>query len=224
VRGGPEEDAKFVAQYAPLVRSIAHKIRAGLDLNCDLEELVSFGFAGLVEARSRFDPSRGVQFNTFSYYRIRGAILDGVRAMAYLPAHIHAARKAAEASDTVLEDAGDAKAQAPPGTKPTKEDAARAIDALLGKMTASYVLASLGQDASARPPSPEEALIESSESERIRAALHVLPERERTLIEGFYFEGRLFDAIAKDLGISKSWASRLHTKALAMLREAIEAE
>lgn len=222
MRGGSKED-EFVEEHRPLVRSIAHRLVAQLDLNCDLDELLAFGFRGLVEAKSRFDPSRGVQFNTFAYYRIRGAILDGVRDMAYLPRRVHALRKAAESADHVLEDAGAAKAAAPPGARADKSEAAAALDDALGKLTAGYVMASLGQGDEAQPATPEDELMDAVEADRVRAALEVLPERERALVEGFYFEGRRFDEVAQELGISKSWASRLHTKALGLLREALEA-
>ncbi len=219
----PDDDA-YIEELRPFVRSIAHRIRAQLDLTCDLEELIAFGLGGLVEARARFDPSRGVQLNTFAYYRIRGAILDGVRDMAYLPRRMHAIRRAAEAGDVVLEDAGAARAQAPAGSRVTKDDAVQAVDDMLGKLTASFVLASVGQGDEARPATPEEELMEASEADRVRAALDVLPDRERALVEGFYFEGRQFEEVARELGISKSWASRLHTKALGLLREALESD
>ena len=222
MRGGSKEDAKFIEEWTPFVKSIVHKIIASMDLSCDFDELMAFGFRGLIEARSRFDPSRGVQLNTFAYYRVRGAVLDGVREMAYLPRRVHVLRRAAEAADAALEDAGDARAAAPPGTKANKDDAANAIHDLLGKITATYILASLGQDDTAQPPSAEEAMIMAGEADRLRSAIDELPERERALVVGFYYEGRQFDHVASELGISKSWASRIHAKALKMLRDAIE--
>ena len=223
MRGGTPEDVKFIEEWTPFVKSIVHKVIASLDLNVDFEEMMAFGFQGLVEAKSRFDPSRGVQLSTFAYYRVRGAVLDGVREMAFLPSRVHTLRKAAEAADAALEDEGNARAAAPPGTKTNAEDAARAIHGLLGKVTATYILASLGQDDSAQPPSPEEALIEAGQAGRIREAIDALPEREKALVVGFYFEGRQFDHVAADLGISKSWASRIHKNALQLLRDALEA-
>lgn len=223
MRGGIEVDDAFIEEHRPLVRSLAHRLKAQLDLSCDLDELIAFGLRGLVEASRRFDPSRGVQFNTFAYYRVRGAILDGVRDMAYLPRRAHAIRRAVEAGDRVLEDLGESRAAAPPGTRTTREDAAAAIDDTLGKLSAAYVMASVGQDLEP-PATPEEELLEVAEADRVRAALDVLPERERALVEGFYFEGRRFDEVARELGISKSWASRLHTRALGRLREALESE
>jgi len=217
------DDDRFIEEHRPLVRGLAHRIRAEFDLNVDLDDLIACGFRGLVEARSRFDPSRGVQFNTFAYYRVRGAILDGVRSMAYLPRRTHALLKASEAASDVTEDLGERRAAAPAGAT-RKEDAAEALDEALGRMTAAWVMAAVGQDANATPDSAEERLVAVGQAARVRAAVAKLPERERALVEGFYFGERRFDEVAAELGISKSWASRLHGKALSLLRDALESE
>lgn len=213
-------DDQFIEEYRPLVRSIAHKIRNSLDLTCDLDDLIAFGFHGLVEARGRFDASRGVQFNTFAYYRIRGAILDGVRKMAYLPRRAHQRLRAAEAADRVAEDTGDGRA-ADPGKRNDLAATADAIAETLHKMTAAFVMSAVGQGDDDVPSSPEEALIAEEQSARVRRALEGLDERELALVKGFYFDGRRFDEVAAELGISKSWASRIHTKALADLKKAL---
>ena len=121
-----EADA-IVKEYQGLVRSIALKLRSQFDLNCDLDDLIAFGNQGLLEAMSRFDPTRGVQMNTFAYYRIRGAVLDGVRRMAYLPRRIHHKVREAEALDLVSEPIGDARA-ATPEAKADLEATAQALD------------------------------------------------------------------------------------------------
>lgn len=214
------DDQRFVEEHRPMVRKIALRVRAELDLTCELDDLIAFGFHGLLEARTRFDPARGVQFSTFAYYRVRGAILDGVRKMAYLPRRVHQKRRAAEAIDWELEAQGEARA-ASPEKKADVEATLAAIDDVLGKITASFMLAAVGQDETAAPESPEEQLIEASERQRLRSALSVLPERERIVVHGMYFEGRNLDDIGAELGISKSWACRIHTRALGLLREAL---
>lgn len=212
------EDDRYVEEYAPLVRSLASRVHRSLSLTCEVEELVAFGFGGLVEARSRFDPSRGAKFNTFAYYRIRGAILDGVRAMAYLPRRAHAKLRAAEAADQLTEELGDTAGASGTGDQPTSQEAAQAVADTLSKLTASYVLSSLGQGEESTPETPESLFASKVQAEALRAAVRELPEKERALVVGFYFEGRRFDEVAAELGISKSWASRLHSKALALLR------
>ncbi len=217
------EGDRFIEEWRPFVANIAHKVRAHLDFRGDIDDLIAWGFEGLLSAKTRYDPTRGVQFNTFAYYRVRGAMLDGIREQAFLPSRLHHLRRAAEAADDVLEHEGESRAAAAGSSGPSAQKAAEALDSLLGKLTATYVLASLGQGDDDRPASPEQALVDAETASRVRKALDVLPERERALVQGFYFEGRQFDEVASELGISKSWASRLHTKALALLREALEA-
>lgn len=211
-----KEDDRYVEEYGPLVRKLAGRIHRSLSLTCELEELVAFGFGGLVEAKRRYDPTRGAKFNTFAYYRIRGAILDGVRTMAYLPRRAHAKLRAAEAADQVGEEVGETRGQ--------QSDAAGAREAIsdtLSKLTASYILASLGQGEDDSPETPEHLFASKTRAHALREAVEELPPKEKALVVGFYFEGRQFDQVAQDLGISKSWASRLHSKALVLLRAAL---
>lgn len=214
----PMTDDALVQQHEKLVRKLAIRIQQQLDLSTDLDELMAYGFKGLVEASHRFDPSRGVQFSTFAYYRVRGAIFDGVREMAYLSRKIHARRKAAEATDLASEDAASTRAQNPSD----RANALRAIDDVLTKTTAAFLIASVGQDPeSDAPVDPEAASVKKQEFARVRGVLSILEPRERALIEGFYFHDRSLEDVGKELGISKSWASRLHARALGRLRDAL---
>ena len=214
-------DAEFVEEYRPLVASIAHKIRARFDLRADLDDLLAYGFQGLLEARARYDASRGVQFNTFAYYRIRGAILDGVRESGFLSRRAYQQLKAAEAALYIGESIGEARA-ADPKSREDKERTAETLRDAITKLSASWTLAAVGQSEEEQTKhDPEQALLTQEMRERVRKVVPILPDRERALIEGFYFQGRRFDHVAEELGISKSWASRLHHKALARLREAL---
>jgi RNA polymerase sigma factor for flagellar operon FliA len=218
--GTVSEDA-FVEAHRSLVIGIAQKVRRQLDLTIDLDELIALGFAGLVEAKQRFDPSKGVQFSTFAYYRIRGAILDGVRKMAYLPRRAYARLRAAESADYVIEPLAEARVADSEGRLDTGQ-ALTELESALTKLTAGYMLSAVGQNEAETPPeSPEDALLGLELKGKVRGAVESLPERERALVVGFYFEGRRFDEVAAELGISKSWASRLHTKALDRIRAAL---
>lgn len=218
------EANRFASEYQGFVRSIAMKVRAELDLNADLDDLIAFGFQGLIEAKGRFDATRGVQFNTFAYYRVRGAVIDGVRKMAYLPRHAHRLRKTAEAMDWALEEAAEARATSgePASGEDAAEKALRQMDDVLGKLTASFVIAAVGQDEASQSNDAQELLIERESRERVKKALSVLPEREKIVVMGMYFEERSLDDIGAQLGISRSWACRLHTKGLALMRAALE--
>jgi RNA polymerase sigma factor for flagellar operon FliA len=215
------QDDEFIRQYDAFVRGVVKHTRAQLGIEGDAEDLIACAFEGLIEARRRFDPARGVPFKSFAYYRVRGAVLDGVRSMAYLPRRAYARMRAAEALDLEGEPASEARAQRAGDAAPDAEASLRAIDGILGRVAAAYCTAAGAQEEDAEPNNPEHAALVRERKERVRRALESLPDQERQLIRGHYIEGRNFDDIAKDLGLSKSWASRLHTRALARMRDAL---
>lgn len=214
-----EADDRFVAEYRPLVVDIASKLRSQLDLRSDLDDLIAFGFTGLLQARNRFDGARGVQFNTFAYYRVRGAIIDGVRKMAWLPRRAHRKLRVAEAVDQLAEETGAQRSAAKGQGSIARSEALRSVDRVLGKISASFVVSCVGP--AKDTPDAEEQLLAEEQSRRVRDLVVALPDRERQLVEGFYFHGRRFDEVADELGISKSWASRLHSKALELLKKSL---
>lgn len=213
-------DREFIEQYDAFVRSIARHTRTQLGLDCELEDLVAFAYQGLLEARRRFDPARGVQFKSFAYYRVRGALIDGVRSMAYLPRRAYARLKASEAVDSEGELIAEARAQS--HQSGDAEGSLRAIDGILGRIAAAYCTATGGEGA-AEEIDPEQRLLAEEQRRQVRRALSALPDPERTLLRGHYVDGRNFDQLATELGVSKSWASRLHTRALNRMREQLVA-
>jgi len=192
---------ELIQRHETMVRSLAHRLRRELSLRGELDDLIAFGFGGLLEADRRFDPARGVQFRTFAYHRVRGAMLDGVRKMADLPRRAHE------------------RLTAPGQGTPTAVP--HALDRAFTRMSATLSTASVLQG-SFGEESPEAALLKSESIARLLQALPALSPRQRILVRGFYFEGRSIDGMARELGISKSWASRLHREALAELRDALE--
>lgn len=195
------QGTEFIAQHERMVHGLANRLRRELSLRGDLDDLIAFGFGGLLEARHRFDPARGVQFQTFAYHRVRGAMLDGVRKMSQLPRRAHERFQAA--------------AETTPTAAPTALDKAfRRMGAL---STATVLQGRFGNE------TPEAVLLKNESITRLLQALPSLSPRQRVLVRGFYFEGRSIDAMARELGISKSWASRLHTNALRELRDALDA-
>jgi RNA polymerase sigma factor FliA len=215
------EDDQFVREYEGFVRGVATQTRAQLAVDTPLEDLEAFGFAGLLEARQRFDATKGVAFKSFAYYRVRGAMLDGIRSMARLPRRAYARLRAAEAVDQLSESSASGLA----GQVPALDVGLRAVDAILGRVAAAYTVAVSAEDAEAGAGSPEQAVLRHERAERVRSALEKLPEREQRMIRGHYFEDRRFDEVSAELGISKSWGSRVHAHALELLRHALaEAE
>jgi RNA polymerase sigma factor for flagellar operon FliA len=201
-----------------LVKGLAGKLRNELGLASETEDLVAAGYQGLVEAHARFDATRGVQFTTFAYYRIRGAMIDYVRKSANLSRRAYEKVRLAESADRVGEGVAEMRAADPAARADTAATVA-AIDDGLAKLTMGFALAYAEQ--SEPEPSPEEALIEKDVALRLRHAVAGLDEKERALLEGHYFDGRRFDEVAAELGISKSWASRVHAKALEKLKASL---
>jgi len=195
------QGTELIAQHEKMVHGLAYRLRRELCLRGELDDLIAFGFGGLLEAERRFDPARGVQFQTFAYHRVRGAMLDGVRKMADLPRRAHE------------------RLRETPHANPTA--APIALDRAFTRMSAALSTATVLQG-SFGDESPEAALLKNESVTRLLEALPRLSPRQRVLVRGFYFEGRSIDAMARELGISKSWASRLHRGALADLREALE--
>lgn len=214
-------DDGFVKTHERLVQSLAARVRGQLELKTEVEDLVAYGMQGLLEARARFDPERGVRFEYFAYYRVRGAIMDGVRRMAYLPRRTHIVRKAAEALDRAAEEAALARAESP-SERASVAKTLETIDDILGRTSAAFVIAAVGQsEEHDAPESPESQTLHRELADRVRGALDVLDERERKLVEGHYLEDRTLEEIGAELGIGKSWASRLASRALRKMRIAL---
>jgi RNA polymerase sigma factor for flagellar operon FliA len=214
-------DDQFVREHEGLVASIAHRLRAEMELSTPAEDLRAWGFQGLLEARGRFDPSRGVRFSTFAYYRVRGAMIDGIRKMGYVSRRAHEMAKLAEAADAVGEDAAERAAGRSEAQVRDLDATIGAIDDILTRTTAAFVLEAVGQSENRDVPRADELLIAAESRRRVRAAVDTLPEREAKVIRDFYFEGRVLDEIGADLGLSRSRVSRIHTHALKLVRDAM---
>lgn len=209
--------------HRDLVDRIVRGLVRELDLSCDPDDLRAWGFQGLLEARQRFDPNRGVRFSAFAHYRIRGAILDGVRSQGFLRRRAYARLKAAEATDAVAEQLAEERGTAGGGSRAASPQS-RAVDLerALGKISAAFLIAAVGQGEDRAPERPDQLLAGEEERVRVRAGLETLPERERVLVEAVYFEGITIEAAGARLGLSKSWASRMHAKALERMRASLE--
>jgi RNA polymerase sigma factor for flagellar operon FliA len=208
-----------------LVDAIATKCVRSSGSAIELEELRSWGREGLLVAAQRFDESRGVPFRSFATYRVRGAILDGMRRSSELPRRTFRRLRMMEAAMEYSKGAApDLLGSPPPGE--TRADAERLLDehlaAMATAMAAGLVHATAaGEDGErtllAPEPSPEEQVQNAELLQLLSQHVDELPEDERTLVRRHYFEGERFDQVAAELGLSKSWASRLHTRAIGRL-------
>ncbi len=213
-----------------MVRAIATQVRKQVSEKLDLDELVAYGNEGLVEAAGRFDARHGVKFSTFSWHRVRGAIYDGLREMGHLKRGDYARLKIAMRAGEVLENLADRElgaanqAAGAPTPAPSVEDDLRALHQALSSVTCSYVasleaLVEEGHEFAADEVPIDEAIDARHVEGRVRKVLTSLPEKERHFIEKHYFEGKTLLEAGAELGLSKSWASRLHARAVGLLRD-----
>jgi RNA polymerase sigma factor for flagellar operon FliA len=225
-----------IEEHLPLVRHIVFQVAVHFPRHVEREELARAGALGLVEAAHRYDEGRGVPFNRFAAQRIRGAILDAVRAADWAPRSVRTvARTIEHAGNRLTSDLGRA---------PTHEELADEVHVapteltrLQTKINRSMVLAldhpvgdvadevvTLGDTLCLDEPEISDALERLELHAYLRDAMHLLPERHRLVVVGYFLEGRTSLALAQLLGVTESRISQVRSEALAMLREGIVAQ
>lgn len=206
-----------------LVDVIARKLVKSMPGAVSFEELVSYGQVGLLMAARRYDPAQEVPFRAFASYRVKGAMIDELRKLSHLPRRMHQRLRMLSAADEYSESAAPevVGANAP---SESREDAQRLLDEHMARMATAMAMGLIGSPAleegevtAADRESPEDRLVERQLREMLRSEVEALPEQEAELVRRHYFEGERFDHVAQDLGLSKSWASRLHTRAVGRL-------
>jgi RNA polymerase sigma factor for flagellar operon FliA len=225
-----------IEQYLPLVRHIVFQVAVHFPRHVDREELARAGTLGLVEAAQRYDEARGVPFQRFAAQRIRGAILDAVRATDWAPRSVRTLARSLESTNTRLTTAL--------GRPPTTDEVAAAMSTtpeqlrrLQDRIHRSVVLALDHRVADSEEestlgelvtdlvnPEPSEALEQRELLSYLRDAVHLLPERHRLVVIGYFIEGRTSAELARFLGVTESRVSQLRSEALDMLRDGINAQ
>jgi RNA polymerase sigma factor for flagellar operon FliA len=222
-------------QHLPLVDQVVQQVAGGFPRYVDRRELVRDGVLGLVEAASRYDGERGVPFDRFAARRIRGAVLDAVRSADWAPRSVRSASRRADAAEQEL--------TARLGRVPTVQELADALGQspdevarLRGHVFRSLVLAldhrvNDGDDLNLvevlhdrTSLEPDEQLENREMHAYLRDAVALLPERHRTVIVGYFLEGRSSEELAGLLGVTESRISQMRSEALGMLRGGIEAQ
>jgi len=223
------ERAQLVERHLDLSRRAAAIIYPRVRDHVAFEDLVALGNAGLTEAATRFEPERGVLFATFAWYRVNGAIMDGLRKSTPLPrrtwAKLVALRAASEYLENRLERDRGASERGAPAQTPAEalaqvKQAMSAIRTMY--MTSLEALRDDGFDLAADASSTGDRIDHARLAARLRAAIETLPDRERALITKHYWEGKNLQEAGIELGMSKSWASRLHAQAIERLRVAVD--
>lgn len=216
---------ELIQEGQGLARSLATKIWRSLPMKADLEDLVAYGELGLAEAARDFDPEQGVRFTTFAYYRVRGAIYDGVSQMSWTSrSRYHRMRFQRLAGEALEQESRN------PGTgDSTLERDASWVSGVTEKLAVIYLASRKDdggglRDSTLTDPSSNPASVVAAQREtidRIRELVDQLPHVERQLITAVYFEGATLKDAGTRMGISKSWASRMHAKALERLAQSL---
>ena len=233
-----EAQGRLVAAYLPLVKQVASQLSAGLPGHIDGSELVSYGLVGLNGAIERFDPRRGTRFESFAATRIRGAILDELRSIDWVPRSVRSrAREVDEAR---------ARLEHELGRHPTVEELAARMrigeDELrrhLQQMSNGSIQALDEHWSAAETSADAISLLEvipdpgavdpqtvhetTDIKEQLAAAIAALPERQKLVVALYYYEGLNLKEIGAVLGVTESRVSQVHTAALSRLKQGLQA-
>jgi RNA polymerase sigma factor for flagellar operon FliA len=224
---------RLILTYAPLVKYVAGRLGSGLPAHVDEGDLVSYGLLGLIGAIERYDPDRDVKFETYAIARIKGSIIDELRAMDWVPRSVRSRAREIERAIADLE--------SKLGRAPTDEEIAgklgltqEELDDSLSEISRSSIAAldelwtvqGSGGDQVAlidtiedtHGPEPQSALDQSEVKEMIADAISRLPEREKLVITLYYYEELTLREIGEVLGVTESRVSQLHTKAILRLK------
>ena len=212
----PEVLARFHAEL-DLVDIVARQMGSRSGGTITLDDLRSFGREGLLQAARTFDPARGVPFRRWANMRVKGAVIDGLRQWGGLPRRVYRELRGIEAGDRMLEVYDEEDAAGPVATPEGADD--RLTSYLAGIATAIAVGTMVAMpreniDAEGHEITPEDLLAEAQLLARVKSIVEGLPLQERTLVQKHYFGGETLDQAAASLGLSKSWGSRLHARAL----------
>jgi len=231
----PELREKLLTQYLPLVRSVAGKMALGFPKSVEVSDLINTGVIGLIEALSHFDPTRGVKFETYAVPRIKGAILDELRALDWVPRSTRAKSREIDKATNKLENKL--------GRRPTRKELAKTLKVSTQELLSTLddvsqtVVLSLdeliyGEDDNRQAPRVEtleavaqENILSDLEKKELKAfiasAVKNLTEQEKLVIALYYYEELTLKEIGEVMQISESRVSQIHTKAVLKLRNMI---
>ncbi len=211
----------LIEQYMPYAASIASRVCQSLSSAVDYEEVLCNARLGLLEAAKRFDCDQEVDFRTFAYYRIKGAIYDGLRRSGWLPRTLYAKIKFEEAANEYLQNRslGCANEKVQHGLQEKVEE--NSVTETVNSLASIYIIsldASEDMDVEDKDSANVEQRTEFMQVRRhMRDAIGTLPDKEKQLIMMYYFQNKTLEEVGGKLGLSKSWTSRLHARALSLL-------
>lgn len=224
-----ETREKIIVEYAPLVKLVAGRLCMYLGNHIELDDLIGYGIFGLIDAIDKFDPSKAVKFETYASLRIRGAILDQVRKMDWIPRTIRQRQKKIENAVKEVEAESGKKAT----DKEVSENLGISEEEYYDWQTQMNItnIVSLNEftDQGSEVPvdktvtsslaKPEEVIEQNELKLMMKEALETLTERERKVIILYYYEELTLKEVSHILGVSESRVSQLHTKGLQKMKK-----
>jgi RNA polymerase sigma factor for flagellar operon FliA len=228
---------RLVVAYSPLVKFVAGRLGAGLPSHVDDADLISYGLMGLIGAIERFDLERGIKFETFAMTRIRGAIIDELRSLDWVPRSVRSRAREIEAAQAKLEHElqrapsevelaaklGLTEDELQTSLLEIANSSVYALDELWTISDSSGDSVSLLDTISdPRADDPQESLASSEVKDRLTEGIAGLPEREQLVIALYYYESLTLREIGEVLGVTESRVSQLHTKAVMRLKSALQ--
>jgi len=240
-KGAGEERARerLVVAYSPLVKYVAGRVLSGLPSHVEEADLISYGLGGLISAIERFDTSREIKFETYAITRIRGAIIDELRTLDWVPRSVRARAREIERANTKLE----ARLQRAPNDEEMAAELAISVQELqdsLLQISNSTIVAldelwnvsdATGDQVSLLDtlpdrdaPDPQQLVDQGELRDRVADAIAALPEREKLVVALYYYENLTLREIGEVLSVTESRVSQLHTKAVLRLRSKLAGE
>ena len=228
---------KLIIQYAPLVTFVASRLAAGLPQSVEQAELAGNGMFGLVDAIEKFEPGRGNRFESYAMARIRGAILDELRSFDWVPRSVRSKARQLEKAYTRFE----AEHHRAPNDQELADlldlevDQVRtllakvsmtglvALDEMLGGADGGDESVSLVDVLPSGVDTPDDVLGDEATRTQLAAEIEQLPEREKTVLALYYYEGMTLAEIGDVLGVTESRICQIHTKSVLHLRQRMAA-
>ncbi len=222
---------QLIIYYSPFVKYVAGRVLAGLPRHFDEEDLVSYGIIGLIDAIERFEPDRNLRFETYAIPRIKGAIIDELRSIDWVPRSVRTKARAVEQAVTHLE--------ATLRRTPNEVEVAAELEMTVGEfhkamrkissvgmMALDEVLrggdrserSTLGETLPDGGHGPVDTFEAKESKEALIRAVDGMPEREKTVLTMYYYDGLTLTEIGDVLGVTESRVCQIHTKALRQLR------
>ncbi len=229
-----EARERLILHYSPLVKFVAGRVAAGLPQNVEQADLVSYGIFGLIDAIDKFDPERGFKFETYAIARIKGAIIDELRSIDWVPRSVRAKARAIERAYSKLENElkrnpDDSEVATELGVSTTELDQTLsqisftglvALDELLGGGAGNGERSgsTVGDTIADRANDPVEAFEVDEMKHLLADMINRMGDRERLVLTLYYYEGLTLAEIGQVLGVTESRVCQIHTKAILQLR------